>query len=262
MRVSRLFCTTKGYQTDIAANGQEVLDLFSQIYYDIILMDCQMPNLDGYSTSQKIRELEAENGYTKPKVTIIALTANAMQKDRDRCLASGMDDYLSKPVRKEELAKKLSHWTQLIAKRSSIQTDIELENSLQNPDIDISGDMSQSTNTPDDIVEVDWQYLEEMSSGNEEFKQDLLQAFVSSLPEHIDSLAIAISQQQYLEVEREAHFIKGSSAAIGVTGIAKLASILEETSKNRELPANTKVLLEEIINGIRQIQSLIHSTDT
>ena len=250
-----------GYHTDIAANGKEVLELFLQIHYDIILMDCQMPILDGYSTSHKIRDLEAEADYNKPPVIIIALTANAMQEDRDRCLASGMDDYLSKPVRKEELAKKLSHWTQIIANRISTQSDVKLENSLLNLDIDTSDDISQITNDPASDVEIDWQYLDEMSDGNMAFKQELLQAFVSSLPEHIESLAIAISQQQYLEVEREAHFIKGSSAALGIIGIARPVSILEETSKNGELPANAKFLLEEIINGIEQIQSLVQSTD-
>lgn len=250
-----------GYQTDIAANGKEVLDLFLQIHYDIILMDCQMPILDGYSASRKIRELEAEANYNKSPVIIIALTANAMKEDRDRCLASGMDDYLSKPVRKEELAKKLLHWIQLIAKRSLFQTEVELENLLPNLDVDKSDDISQSPNVPETIVEIDWQYLDDISGGNQEFKQELLQAYVGSLPEHIELLAIAISQQQYLEVEREAHFIKGSSAALGITGIAKLAGILEETNKNGELPPNPQVLLQEINNGIEQIQNLVQSTD-
>ena len=249
-----------GYQTDIAANGQEVLDLFSQIHYDIILMDCQMPILDGYSTSHKIRDLEAEADYSKSPVIIIALTANAMQEDRDRCLGSGMDDYLSKPVRKEELGKKLSHWTQIIANRSSTQADLKLENSLLTLNIDGSDDISQITNAPASDVEIDWQYLDEMSDGNMAFKQELLQAFVSSLPEHIKSLAIAISQQQYLEVEKEAHFIKGSSAALGITGIARLSSLLEETSKNRALPENAQEILEQITDGIEQIKILIQST--
>ncbi len=249
-----------GYHSDLAANGLEVLDLFTQIHYDIILMDCQMPVLDGYSTSRKIRELEAENGYTIPRVVIIALTANAMQEDRDRCLASGMDDYMSKPVRKEDLASKLSHWGQISASRSSDQLHSNIKsNSL---DINISNsvnsinEISMDTNNSELPVEIDWQYLEEMSDGNVEFKQELLEAFVQSLPEHIEALRSAISQKQYTEVEREAHFIKGTSAAIGVIGIAKTASILEEDSKNGRLPENAKALLEEIISGIEQIQRM------
>ena len=243
-----------GYQTDIAANWQEVLELFSQIHYDIILMDCQMPILDGYSTSRQIRVLEAAEGYSAAKVIIIALTANAMEEDRERCLASGMDDYLSKPVRKEDLAKKLSHWGQVFATRISTKLDSTVEDCLLN--IHSASNQEQSVTNPELIIEIDWEYLEEISSGNNDFKQELLQAFVSSMPEHIEALEIAISQQDYDKVVHEAHFIKGSSTAIGVTGVAKRASILEETSKKGELPHNAKILLEHIIIGIEQIQNL------
>lgn len=241
-----------GYQTDIAANGQEVLDLCSQIHYDIILMDCQMPILDGYSTSRQIRALEAEE-ISSTKVIIIALTANAMQEDRDRCLASGMDDYLSKPVRKEDLAKKISYWGQVFANRSSTKLEAAIENSLSNTNT--ANTLNQNSQDLEFVLEIDWEYLEEISGGNMAFQKELLHAFVSSLPEHLDALTIAISQQHYAEVERRAHFIKGSSAAIGITGIAQRASILEETSKQGNLPENAKILLAQIIEGVEQIQN-------
>jgi CheY-like chemotaxis protein len=241
-----------GYQTDIAANGQEVLDLCSQIHYDIILMDCQMPILDGYSTSRQIRALEAEK-ISSTKVIIIALTANAMQEDRDRCLASGMDDYLSKPVRKEDLAKKISYWGQVFANRSSTKLEADIENSLSNTNT--ANTLNQNSQDLEFVLEIDWEYLEEISGGNMAFQKELLHAFVSSLPEHLDALTIAISQQHYAEVERRAHFIKGSSAAIGITGIAQRASILEETSKQGNLPENAKILLAQIIEGVEQIQN-------
>ncbi len=249
-----------GYQADIAANGQEVLDLFSQIQYDVILMDCQMPILDGYSTSRQIRALEAEDSYVKSKVIIIALTANAMQEDRDRCLESGMDDYLSKPVHKEDLAKKLAHWVQIFANRNSTKVNSDIESSSVNTERS-NNDVNQDDNYAESTVGIDWEYLEEISGGNVAFRKELLQAFVSSLPEHLDKLAIAISQKQYAQVEHEAHFIKGSSAALGIVEIAKLASILEESSKNLELPENAKLLLEEIINGIEKIKTLAQSTE-
>jgi PAS domain S-box-containing protein len=104
-----------GYKADVAANGQEVLELLRTIHYDVILMDCQMPILDGYGTTEKIRFLEGKARRT----IIIAMTANAMKEDRERCLESGMDDYLSKPVRREELSAKLATWSQLIQERQS-----------------------------------------------------------------------------------------------------------------------------------------------
>jgi PAS domain S-box-containing protein len=247
-----------GYQTDIAANGKEVLDLFFQIHYDIILMDCQMPILDGYSTSRQIRALEAADDYTKSKAIIIALTANAMQEDRDRCLASGMDDYLSKPIRKEDLGKKLASWSEILAKRAQIVlTDLSSSKS-QISEIVVDNSLDQDHQDSNEL-EIDWQYLEEMSSGNDEFQQELLAAFLESMPEHIEALKIAISQQIYIAVEHEAHFIKGSSAAIGITGIAKIADQLESQGKNKQLSENALVLLQQIGNALEHIQSLVQA---
>ena len=96
---------------DLAENGEEVLKLVKSKDYDIILMDCQMPLLDGYDTTQAIRQLEASNELSK-HIIIIAMTANAFAEDRDRCLASGMDDYLSKPLRRQQLQETLERWMQ------------------------------------------------------------------------------------------------------------------------------------------------------
>jgi PAS domain S-box-containing protein len=95
-----------GYRPDIVANGQEAVDSFLQIPYDVILMDCQMPEMDGYQATRRIRSHEKES--LKPPVYIVAMTANAMQGDRELCLEAGMDDYLSKPVRMNQLEKVLS----------------------------------------------------------------------------------------------------------------------------------------------------------
>jgi len=98
-----------GCQADLAENGEQVLELMQNKDYDIILMDCQMPLLDGYDTTQAIRQLEATSKISK-HVVIIAMTANAFTEDRDRCLAIGMDDFLSKPIRKQQLKETLEDW--------------------------------------------------------------------------------------------------------------------------------------------------------
>ncbi|HEX7808745.1 MAG TPA: response regulator, partial [Thermoanaerobaculia bacterium] len=94
-----------GFTADVVANGREAVDAFERIPYDVILMDCQMPELDGFDASRAIRERERQSG-ARP-IRIIALTANAMESDRERCLAAGMDDYLSKPVKVEDLSAAL-----------------------------------------------------------------------------------------------------------------------------------------------------------
>ena len=90
-----------GYKADVAGNGIEAVEAWKRNQYSIILMDCQMPEMDGFEAARKIRELEAEKNLAH--VQIIALTASVMKEDRDRCLTAGMDDYISKPVGMDEL---------------------------------------------------------------------------------------------------------------------------------------------------------------
>ena len=92
-----------GYLVDVAGNGLEAVEASKRDTYGVILMDCQMPGMDGYEATRKIRELEA--GQNLPHARIIAMTASVMKEDRDRCLAAGMDDYISKPVDSDELRK-------------------------------------------------------------------------------------------------------------------------------------------------------------
>ena len=100
-----------GFTADAVANGHEVLSALKQVPYDIILMDCQMPEMDGYEASRMIRQAERTPNHSwKAPIHIVAMTANAMTGDREKCLAAGMDDYLSKPVRKAELRSALMKW--------------------------------------------------------------------------------------------------------------------------------------------------------
>jgi CheY-like chemotaxis protein len=104
-----------GCKVCLAKNGREALSILREESVDLILMDCQMPELDGYQSTVEIRSW----GGAFEKLPIIALTASAMQEDRDRCLAVGMNDFLSKPVILATLHEKLAHWTQQPARSPS-----------------------------------------------------------------------------------------------------------------------------------------------
>ena len=107
-----------GYDADVANNGREVLEAVAARTYPLILMDCHMPALDGYATTAKIREMEARANESSKRTVIVALTADAMQGDREKCLASGMDDYLSKPVRIDQLRAVLDRHLQLLSSQA------------------------------------------------------------------------------------------------------------------------------------------------
>jgi two-component system, sensor histidine kinase and response regulator len=116
-QLRRLHC-----RAEAVANGREVLEVLQRIPYNLIFMDCQMPEMDGYATSQAIRQCEKRLSPPcpwKPPVHIIALTAHAMQGERDKCLAAGMDDYLCKPLRQAELQSALERWQIAVEERHS-----------------------------------------------------------------------------------------------------------------------------------------------
>lgn len=97
-----------GCNVDVAEDGMVALEKYNENPYDVIMMDVQMPELDGYEVTKKIREIEAKSG--KKRTAIIAITANAMQGDAEKCLSAGMDDYISKPLRGEHLEKVLTKY--------------------------------------------------------------------------------------------------------------------------------------------------------
>ena len=111
-KVALMLLAKLGYSADTVADGNEVLEALRRIPYDIILMDCQMPELDGYETTRRIRQTD-----TRP-IHIIAMTAHAMEGDREKCLAAGMNDYISKPVKSADIEVALGRWQQTAPHRN------------------------------------------------------------------------------------------------------------------------------------------------
>lgn len=213
-----------GYLADVAANGQEALQMMAQITYDLVLMDCQMPVLDGYTTTQEIRHLEGDTRHT----IIIALTANAMKEDRRRCLDAGMDDYLSKPILKDKLASKLTYWSDIL--QSMPQESVNpATTALEGTTLE-TGNAPKSSELP-----LDWEHLHQICDDSAEFELEILHTFVQDTDLHLKAMQQAISHQNFLALEQAAHHIKGASANVGLYLMQATASELEQQARYHQL---------------------------
>jgi PAS domain S-box-containing protein len=219
-----------GYEADVAANGQEALDLLQHVNYDLILMDCQMPMMDGYEATRNIRK----SSSVKVQPVIIAMTANAMQEDRQRCFIAGMDDYLSKPVRKENLADKLSYWHKIIAAGARFSTTETFLNDPIDTSISVEDNHSEASNSIQHEL-VDEEYLQQLFHNDEAAKLEVLQVLVNSLSPHLQSLRNAITSRDFQQVEREAHYVRGSSAGVGAIGLSEPAARIEQMSRSQSM---------------------------
>ena len=218
-----------GYEADVAANGQEVLQLLTNIPYDLILMDCQMPVQDGFETTREIRRRQqAEPPTSRLRCpVVIALTANAMKEDQQRCLDAGMDDYLSKPVSKEKLATVLERWSR----------------NLLTPEVTIIPESAVST-TDVPALDLNWEHLHQLSEGNREFELELLQMFVEDTQTHLETLEVAIATNDCQQVMRAAHHLKGSSGNAGVTAMYISAEKLEQLADRQQLEGAIALLAD------------------
>ena len=198
-----------GFGVDIASNGQEALDAYLVHRYPIILMDCQMPVMDGYTATKKIRELEGSG----PKAVIIAMTAHALQSDREYCLSVGMDDHLAKPVRREALKKTLDRWIE--------SADEEKISALPAAPVSDIGILEQS------VIES----LLDLDDGEGEIFQELVELFLTEAPTYLQEMEQAMWGENLDELARLAHKMKGCARNMGVVQLANDCEKLEETRK-------------------------------
>lgn len=225
-----------GYRADVAANGLEVLVALRRQSYDVVLMDLQMPEMDGLTAT---RQIYKEWPLSK-RPWIIAMTANAMQGDREKCLAAGMNDYTTKPIRIEELTKALSN---------SQKQGITINNINNNKTVE------PMTN---DVL--DSKVLEELkdivcSNNVEEFIQ-LIECYLEDTPQRLQAIHDAIIQENAKTLQLEAHALKSSSAIVGAKNLAQICKGLEDLGRDANL-ADATLLLSQAMTEYQQVDAAL-----
>lgn len=213
-----------GYHADAVGNGLEVLESINKVPYDLILMDCQMPDMDGYTATEEIRKIERSKGKHIP---IIAVTAHALKGDRERCIVAGMDDYISKPIDVKVLERVLERWLQ---KKSLIDTPPSAPTiqAHQNP---------QTKN-------IDRMRLYDIFGNDEPAIQEFLKAFVESTEKLLKEIEQSIQKQDTKLSKELFHRLKGSSGNSGITSLHQLGISAEEALLNNDWPTVNNLFSE------------------
>ncbi len=223
-----------GYRADIAANGYEVINALRKINYDMVLMDILMPEMDGFKATEIIRA-KFNHGYS-PK--IIAMTANAMQGDKEKCLEAGMDDYISKPVRVEELQMSLQKWAEIIYEEKNIELgNTEIKQAKPKLIEESKIDLIQDIKSTKDLI----------------FFIELLDIYIRDFPVGIANIKNCIGQKNNDKLRFHAHKLKGSSLTLGVDIIADLCNKIEEAAEKNISNPDLDNLIKELVDKFELI---------
>jgi CheY-like chemotaxis protein/HPt (histidine-containing phosphotransfer) domain-containing protein len=223
-----------GLHTDAVANGLEAINALKTICYDLVLMDVQMPEMGGLEATERIRSMTSK--ASSPRVPIIAMTANAMQGDKEKCIEAGMNDYISKPVNPKILAEKLEQWLPKEQDADTQQKETKMETPIpQTPVFDRAG------------------FLERVM-GDEEIAEQIVEVFLDDIPKQIESLKQALEAFDSETFHRVVHGIKGAAANVGGEALRELAAQVEKACKEGhfELLADSCPKLEQQFNRLKE----------
>ena len=208
-------------EVDIAENGLVAIEKIKYNFYDVVLMDVQMPVMDGYEATRAIRIMDSHMRHAP----IVALTANATKTDIDKCLSSGMNDYLPKPFTPEDLYRKIAGEMDIKVRKGALIKKIE---------------------TPAKSS-FDLAYLRSISDNNREFLQEMIDTFVQSIPPVLEEMAQSLKEKNWKKISRLAHQIKPSFSLLGMETLRKTVFYIEENAeKQTNLPDVTRTTLQFI----------------
>ena len=242
--------TALGCHAVAVGNGQEALDAIAREPYDLVLMDCQMPVLDGYEATRILRVRERESGGEH--LTVVALTANALPGDSDRCLNAGMDDYLSKPFTIQRLHETLAKWITGDGKPDvgrSVEAPLTTSDAAQDQTSPINPAVLEGIRVLDD-------------NGGQGLLGKVLSLYLSDSPKLMEGILSAMERGDGESLGRAAHTLKSSSANVGATDLPELCRKVEEMARAGKIPVSGDPLLgrlKEEYRSVWEALSTIHS---
>jgi two-component system sensor histidine kinase/response regulator len=204
-----------------AKNGIKVVKAFEEDSYDLVLMDIQMPEMDGFEATRQIRKIELESAGKR--IPIIAMTAHAMKEDRDRCLSAGMDDYVSKPIDPKKLLEVLER---CLPKENMVTAPL-----AQEPD----KTLNQKTIAQNDLMVFDKDAFMDRLMGDAQLAAIVISGFLEDIPRQLESLKGFIHQKNTEDAGKQGHQIKGAAGNVGADALRKIASEIEIAGKAGDL---------------------------
>jgi signal transduction histidine kinase/HPt (histidine-containing phosphotransfer) domain-containing protein len=213
-----------GYQPDLAGNGLEALDALDHKPYDLVFMDVMMPEMDGLEATHAIRQRQREGGRAQyqSRIIIVAMTAQAMQGDREKCLAAGMDDYLSKPIRPKDLRGILELWGGQTAPVTKIEPASKIVVVAENPPVEMDR-------------------LNDLTDGNANSFRELVDLYNKQTTQQLEQIQNAIRANDTAEVRRVAHSCAGASATLGMVRLVPMLRDLEKQGHDGKLTTAAQV---------------------
>jgi len=231
-KVTTKILSSYGYNVDAVKNGKEAVDAVAKQKYDLVVMDIQMPEVDGFEATKKIRS----GDNPKKNIPIIALTAHALIGDKEKCLNAGMNDYISKPIIGQDLVRKID--------------------SLLN--LDKADSQPVAFPEADEETSLDRERLTKITAGDVEFEKDLLDSYLIDVDSKFDNLNSLVDKKDFKKIIDIAHSIKGASYSIGAKKVGDEAFAIELSAKNSDI-LNVRERIENLDLILKRTKSEINS---
>jgi two-component system, sensor histidine kinase and response regulator len=250
-KMTRVLLMRQGHSVDLAGNGAAAVEAVKQSQYDLIFMDVQMPEMDGFEAAQTIRKLEADGVIKGPHVPIVAMTAHALHGDRQRCMDAGMDDYVSKPLDPRKVFQAIERWSDQSSTRLTTGELRSVEDRLiglaaTTSDVPekIEPPAEENASASDENVVLDVESALIRFGEDRDFYYNLLSDFLRSLPARIDEMRDALKSGDASALSYLAHNMKGVSANFGAMRLAHLSAEMDSVCRENNLNAAVNFMAE------------------